>query len=95
MFEKLQQLKKLNDLRSQAMQMQKALAQEFVTQEKGNVRVVLSCDQKVHKVEIDGENQDKIVDVLNDALKESQKVAAKKMSENMGGLGGLLGGLGG
>lgn len=94
MFEKLQQLKKLNDLRSQAMQMQKALAQEFVTQEKGNVRVVLSCDQKVHKVEIDGENQGKIVEVLNDALKESQKVAAKKMSENMGGLGGLLGGLG-
>lgn len=94
MFEKLQQLKKLNDLRSQAMQMQKALAQEFVTQEKGSVRVVLSCDQKVHKVEIDGENQEKIVEVLNDALKESQKVAAKKMSENMGGLGGLLGGLG-
>lgn len=95
MFEKLQQLKQLKQLRDQAMAMQKALAQQFVTTQKGNVKVVMSCDQKIHKVEIDGENQDDVVNALNEALQESQKVAAKKMSEQMGGLGGMLGGLGG
>lgn len=93
-FQKAQQAKQLWDLRSKAMAMQKALGEEFVTQERGNVKVVISCDQKVHKVQIDGENNEDAVDALNEALKESQKVAAKKMQE-MGGLDGLKGLLGG
>jgi DNA-binding protein YbaB len=94
MFQKFQQLKQLKQLRDQAMAMQKALSQQFVTVEKGNVKVVLSCDQKVHKVEIDGENQEDVVNALNDAIKDSQKEAAKKLQE-MGGLGGLGSMLGG
>lgn len=90
----MQQAKQLWDLRSKAMAMQKVLAEEIITRENGDVKVVISCDQKVHKVEINGENNKEAVDALNDALKEVQKIAAKKMSDQMGGIGGLLSNLG-
>lgn len=93
MFGKLQQLKKLKQLRDQAMAMQKALSLEFVTVEKNGVKLVMSADQKVHKLEVNGEEQKQVIEVINDALKESQKVAAKKVQEMGGGLGGLLGGM--
>lgn len=76
------------------MAMQKALAQEFVTVEKNGIKVVMSGDQKVQKVEIDGERNDNVAEAVNEAVKESQKVAAKKIQEMGGGLQGLLGGLG-
>lgn len=88
MFQKLQQLRDLKKLRDSAMAMQKALAQEFVNIEQDGIKVVMSGDQKIHKVEIDGEENRDLVDALNKALQESQKIAAKKMQE-MGGLGGL------
>ncbi|MDO8503464.1 MAG: YbaB/EbfC family nucleoid-associated protein [bacterium] len=91
MFEKLQQLKELKKLRDQAMAMQKALAQETIVIEEDGVKVVMSGDQKLQKLEVDGEEKSKVVDVINKALKESQKVAAKKLQEMGGGLGGLLG----
>lgn len=91
MFEKLQQLKELKQLRDKAMAMQKVLAQKTITVEKDGVKVVMSGDQKVQRLEIDGEENDKVAKVLNDALKESQKVAAKELQEMGGGLGGLLG----
>lgn len=91
MFDKFQQLKKLKQLRDQAMAMQKVLAQEFVNIEKNGIKIVMSGDQKVHKVEIDGEEQRNLVDAFNEAIKESQKVAAKKVQEMGGGLSGLLG----
>ena len=39
-----------------------------------------------------GEDLDELVDLINDALKDVQKKAAKKMLETGGGLTGLLGG---
>jgi len=72
--------------------MQKALAQEFVTIEKNGIKVVMSGDQKVQKIEIDGAENRNISEAVNEAIKESQKIAAKKIQEMGGGLGGLLGG---
>lgn len=93
-FQKAQQAKQLWDLRNKAIQMQKALAQESVTITKGNTKVVVSGDQKVHKVEIDGENNQDAVNALNEAIQSAQKIAAKKLQE-MGGLGDLGSMLGG
>jgi len=42
-------------------------------------------------LEIDGVQEERIKDVLNKALKKSQKAAAQKMQEMSGGLGGMLG----
>lgn len=92
MFQKMQQAKQLWDLRNKAMAMQKALAQEFVTIEKNGVKVVMSGDQKVQKIEIDGTENRNVAEAVNEAIKESQKIAAKKIQEMGGGLGGLLGG---
>lgn len=94
MFEKVQQAKKLWDLRNQAMAMQKALEQETVSVERNGIKVVMTGNQKIVKLEIDGEDKRNVSDVINDALKESQKVAAKKLQEMGGGLSGLLGGMG-
>lgn len=74
------------------MAMQKALAQETIVVEENGVKVVMSGDQKVKTLEVEGEEQDKVADVLNKALKKSQEVAAKKLQEMGGGLSGLLGG---
>lgn len=71
--------------------MQKALAQETIVVEEDGIKVVMSGDQKLQKLEVEGEEKSKVADVINKALKESQKVAAKKLQEMGGGLGGLLG----
>lgn len=78
-------------MRDEAMRIQKALAQETVEVEEGGIRVVMAGDQKVKKIEIDGEENSRLVDVLNKAIKRSQEVAAKKLQEMGGGLSGLLG----
>ena len=93
MFEKFQQLKKLKQLRDQALTMQKALAQILITKEKDGVKVVLSADQKIQRLTIDGVERNDIKDLLNDALKDSQKEATKKLKDMGGGLSGLLGGM--
>jgi DNA-binding protein YbaB len=92
MFQKFQQLKELKQLRDQAMAMQKALAQEEIVVEEDGIKIKMTGDQKVQRIEIDGEENRKLADVMNKALAESQKVAAKKLQEMGGGLGGLLGG---
>ena len=93
MFEKFQQLKKLKQLRDQALTMQKALSQILITKEKDGVKVVLSADQKIQRLTIDGEERNDIKELVNDALKDSQKEAAKKLQDMGGGLSGLLGGM--
>jgi hypothetical protein len=91
MFDKVKQLGELKKMRDQAMQMQKALAQEKIEVEEQGIRIVMTGDQKIETIEIDDENQFKLVDVLNKAIKKSQEVAARKLQEMSGGLGGLLG----
>ncbi len=93
MFDKLSKLKDLAKMRSQAMAMQKALAQIKKRYEKGRFKVVVTGDQKVEYVEIDGQSQEDLVRAINEALKEVQKDSAKKMLEMGGGLSGLLGNL--
>jgi DNA-binding protein YbaB len=91
MFDKVKQLGELKKMRDQAMQMQKALAEETIEVEESGVKIVMSGDQKVKEIEIEGEGQDRLVEVLNKAIKKSQEVAARKLQEMSGGLGGLLG----
>lgn len=91
-FDKLQQLKKLKQLRDQAMQMQKMLKEERITIDERGVRVVMTGDQEIQELRVNGEDKKDVREVINKALKESQKVAAKKLQEMGGGLTGLLGG---
>ncbi len=87
-----QQVSQLKKIRDQAVQMQKQLQAEVIEVEEDGIRVVMSGDQKVMTVTIDGKYEERLVKVLNDAIKKSQQVAAKKLQEMSGGLKGLLGG---
>jgi len=87
-----QQAGKLKQIRDQAVQMQKQLQAEVIEVEENGIRVVLTADQKVQTITIDGNYEERLVKVLNDGIKKSQQIAAKKLQEMSGGLKGLLGG---
>lgn len=86
------QFGELKKMRDQAMQIQKALQAEEVTVEKNGVDIVISGDQKVKELRSNGRSDNDIKEAINEAVKKSQEVAAKKLSQMGGGLGGLLGG---
>lgn len=88
MMNPFQQLGDLKKMRDQAMQLQKMLQQEKVTIEKGGVEVEISGDQKIISIKSNGQSDDRIKDAVNEAVKKSQEVAAKKLQQ-MGGMGGL------
>ena len=99
MFDKFKQLgqqaSQLKNIRDQAVAMQKQLQAEVIEVEENGIRVVMTGDQKVETVTIDGKYEERLVTILNQAIKKSQQVAAKKLQEMSGGLKGLLGGMGG
>ncbi|HCM37790.1 MAG: hypothetical protein UV61_C0008G0047 [Candidatus Gottesmanbacteria bacterium GW2011_GWB1_43_11] len=83
----LKMLGDLNKMRQQAAQIQKDLeAQEF-TVERGRIKIVITGNQRVVSVFIDGQNVPEMVEILNDAIKQSQQAAASKLaaiSQQMG-----------
>ena len=87
-----QQASQLKNIRDQAVQMQKQLAAEVIEVEEDGIRVVLTADQKFQTITIDDKYEERLVKVLKDAVKKSQKMAAHKLQEMSGGLKGLLGG---
>lgn len=85
-MDNIKQLGDLKKMRDQAMEVQKKLAGIKITVEHKGVTVVLTADQKV--VSISGDQDfDKITEAVNEALKQSQKVAAEEMKGLMGGMG--------
>ena len=93
MFDKLQQAKELIKLRQQAKKLQDELKNIRHTEERDGMKVTVDGTQNIISLEIDGEEQTRMVDLLNRAMKEVQKKSAKKMMEMGGGLSGLLGGM--
>jgi DNA-binding protein YbaB len=71
----------MNAMRKQAMQIQAALEQEEFTITQGNVRIVISGNQQVKVLEIDGVPNDTARNAINEAIKKSQQAAAMKLAE--------------
>jgi hypothetical protein len=92
--DKFKQIADLKKMRDQAVQIQRQLQEEKIEIEENGVHVIISGDQKVQLLEIDGSQNLRVLETLNKALKKSQEVAAKKMQEMSGGLSGLLKGMG-
>ena len=85
-MDNLKQLGDLKKMRDQAMEVQKRLSGIKITIEHKGVTVVMTADQKVQS--ISGEADfGKITEAINEALKQSQKVAADEMKGLMGGMG--------
>lgn len=92
MMNPFSQLGDLKKMRDQAMAIQKELQAEQLTVEKHGIRIVITGDQKIVSLESNGKSDNDIKDAINEAIKKSQEVAARKLASMSGGLGGLLGG---
>jgi DNA-binding protein YbaB len=71
----------MNAMRKQAMVIQQALEKEEFEVVQGNVRVVITGNQNVKTVEIDGVPDENIKRAISDAIKKSQQAAAGKLAE--------------
>jgi DNA-binding protein YbaB len=94
-FNPFGQLGEIKKMRDQAMAMQRELQSEIVEVSKRGVYVKISGDQKVLEMKTNGKSDDDIREAVNEAVKKSQEVAAKKLQSMTGGMGGLAGMLGG
>lgn len=87
-FNPLKGLGDMNKLRQQAMAMQQQLAQESIVIEEGDVKVVITGDQRILEFSVQGISSDVAISALNKAIKKSQEMAAKKLQQ----MGGMFGG---
>ncbi len=71
----------LNEMRKQAKAIQEALEKEEYTVSEGNIQIVISGNQKVKSVMIDGVENTAIKNAMNNAIRQSQQAAAGKLSE--------------
>jgi nucleoid-associated protein EbfC len=91
MFDKFKQIGELKKMRDEALKIQRELAAEKIEVIEGDIKIVISGDQKIQSLEIQGESQPQLTEALNKAVKRSQEVAARKVQSMSGGLSGLLG----
>ncbi len=82
----------INKLRQQAMQMQKNLSGQQITIEENGVKIVITGDQRIVELSIQGISNEVLNDVLNKAIRKSQELAAKELMNISGGMGGMMGG---
>lgn len=71
----------MQKLQQQARQMQEALKKEKVEVNKHGVRVIVRGDQQVLEIEVDGVLENRIAEAVNEAVRKTQEVAARKLIE--------------
>ena len=81
MFNPLSGLGDLQKLQQQAQQMQQSLQKEQVVVDRNGVKVTVSGDQVIEAIEVDGIIENRIADAVNEAVKKTQELAARKLIE--------------
>lgn len=76
-------------LLTKALKMKKMIESETTAMEEGGIKVVVSGDQRIKQLSINGVENRLLIDVINKAMKKSQETAARKVKE-AGGLEGLF-----
>jgi len=71
----------LQKLQQQAQKMQAALQQEQVVVEKNGVKVTLRGDQVIESIEVAGIVENRVAEAVNEGVKKTQELAAKKLIE--------------
>lgn len=71
----------LQQMQKQAQKMQAQLQQEEVVVEHNGVRVVLRGDQQIKEIIVDGILENRIGEAINQAIKKTQELAARKLIE--------------
>jgi len=87
MFNPLKGLGDLNQMRKQAMEIQKALSGMEFTGRDGNVEVVMNGNQEVIDFRIDSVSHEPAKRALTNVIKQSQQAAAGKLAEISKGMG--------
>lgn len=82
----LKNLGDINKLRAQAMQMQKNLAGQQIVVEENGVKIVITGDQRIMELSIQGISNDVLTEVINKAIRKSQELAAKELMNVSGGM---------
>lgn len=73
-------LKGLGDV-YKLQKMQKELQRQELTVEQNGVKVIMRGDQKIVRIEIDGVEENRIAEAINEAVRKSQEEAARKLME--------------
>ena len=81
MFNPLGGLGDIQKLQQQAQKMQAALQQEQVSIEKNGVVITMRGDQQVIEVTVDGVIENRIAEGINEAVKKTHELAARKLIE--------------
>jgi DNA-binding protein YbaB len=79
MFNPLKGMGDMVKLQQQAKKMQEELKKETVEINNNGVRVVVRGDQQIIEIEVDGAIENRIAQAVNDAIRKTQEVAAKKL----------------
>jgi hypothetical protein len=82
MFDKTKMLAK-------AYKLKKAIESEVIEVEENGIKVIVTGDQKIKFLSVNGMENKILVDTINKTMKKSQEMAAKRMKD-MGGLEGLF-----
>ncbi|PJE63581.1 hypothetical protein COU89_02545 [Candidatus Roizmanbacteria bacterium CG10_big_fil_rev_8_21_14_0_10_45_7] len=81
MFNPFKAIGDMQQFQQKAQAMQKALAAEEVIVERNGVRIVMTGDQKVKEIEVDGVMENRIAEAFAEAIKKTQEIAARKLME--------------
>lgn len=81
MFNPFKAIGDMQQFQQKAQAMQKALAAEEVVVERNGIRIVMSGDQKVKEIEVDGVMENRIAEAFAEAIKKTQEIAARKLME--------------
>lgn len=84
MFDKLRDL---NNLRKAQAEIKRELEQIYVELERNGIRIVIRGDKRIEKLEVDGEDNKALRELINDAMKEVDKKVEKQMRGHMADLG--------
>lgn len=84
MFEKLKELNKFKQAQSK---IKKQMEEIYATREKGNMRIVVRGDKKIQKIEINGEDQKDLKDLINNTFSDADKKVEKQMRGQLKDLG--------
>lgn len=76
----LNPFKAFGDIRKM-QKMQSDLQKEEIIVEKNGVKVALCGDQQVKEVIIDGVLENRVAEVINEAVRKTQELAARKLME--------------
>ena len=87
----LDKIKAANQLRKMQSDLLKLTREIFHTEEKNKYKVVVRGDKVIERIEIDGEEDRLLKELINGALKEVEKKVEKKARGQAGDLMSMMG----